>query len=189
MFTLANVFRKARPGAPWPLRFDSFSFGLRCYNTLKCNVIFDNREHSVFLTESSGPPYAENWRDSWTGSYGSTEEFETRGFSSPVDIRWTALERTELLWERRIAVLATFHYIKRGVNAPTLRVAERLLGDRHDLIHKAVGWMLREVGQRDPAMAQTFLRKHYRSMPRTMLRYAIERFPEPLRQQYLKGQV
>jgi 3-methyladenine DNA glycosylase AlkD len=93
------------------------------------------------------------------------------------------------LWERRIAILATFHFIKRREFAPTLRVAERLLRDPHDLIHKAVGWMLREVGKRDAAAEEAFLRDTYRAMPRTMVRYAIERFPEPLRKRYLAGEV
>ncbi len=71
----------------------------------------------------------------------------------------------------------------------TFRIAALLLGDPEDLIHKAVGWMLREVGKRDVTAAETFLSSHYRQMPRTMLRYAIERFPEARRQAYLKGAV
>ena len=93
------------------------------------------------------------------------------------------------LWERRIAIVATLHFIRRGDFADTLRLAGLLLDDREDLIHKAVGWMLREVGKRDQAVLEGFLAGHCRRMPRTMLRYAIERFAEPRRQQYLKGQV
>jgi 3-methyladenine DNA glycosylase AlkD len=100
-----------------------------------------------------------------------------------------ALAAAESLWERRIAIMATFHYIKQGAFADTLRIAGMLLADPRDLIHKAVGWMLREVGKRDRRVEEAFLQAHYRSMPRTMLRYAIEKFPEDLRQQYLKGKI
>ena len=97
------------------------------------------------------------------------------------------LARSDALWERRIAILATFHFIKRRGFGPTLRIAKLLLRDEHDLIHRAVGWMLREIGKRDLPVEEAFLRRHYRRMPRTMLRYAIERFPEPKRLRYLKG--
>jgi 3-methyladenine DNA glycosylase AlkD len=91
------------------------------------------------------------------------------------------------LWERRIAMVATHHHIRRGEMRPALHVAARLLDDRHDLLHKAVGWMLREVWKRDPAAAETFLRAHHARVPRTALRYAIERFPEPRRRRWLAG--
>jgi 3-methyladenine DNA glycosylase AlkD len=96
------------------------------------------------------------------------------------------LAGSESLWERRIAIVATFHFIRRGEFADTLNVAERLLTDKHDLIHKAVGWMLREVGKRDLGSLESFLRAHHRAMPRTMLRYAIERLPENERRVYLR---
>ena len=91
------------------------------------------------------------------------------------------------LWDRRVAIIATFHFIKYGDLKDTLQLATRLLRDSEDLMHKAVGWMLREVGKRDQNMLEKFLKAHNKNMPRTMLRYAIERFPEEKRQEYLKG--
>ena len=97
------------------------------------------------------------------------------------------LARSDSLWERRIAILSTFHFIENNDFEDTLKIAEILISDPHDLIHKAVGWMLREVGKRDRDSEERFLRKYYTVMPRTMLRYAVERFPESKRQAYLKG--
>ena len=101
----------------------------------------------------------------------------------------TRLARSKSLWERRIAMLATFDGIRRGEFADTFRIAEILLHDDHDLIHKAVGWLLREVGKRDGAAERAFLASRYKTMPRTMLRYAIERFPEVERRRYLAGRI
>jgi 3-methyladenine DNA glycosylase AlkD len=99
------------------------------------------------------------------------------------------LARSKSLWERRIAIIATQHFIRNGEVDETFRVADILLHDEHDLIHKAVGWMLREAGKRDPAAERQFLASRYRTMPRTMLRYAIERFPARERQAYLRGTI
>jgi 3-methyladenine DNA glycosylase AlkD len=99
------------------------------------------------------------------------------------------LARSPSLWERRIAILASAWFIRLDDFDDTLKIAGILLRDEHDLMHKAVGWMLREVGKRNLAAEEAFLKKHYRDMPRTMLRYAIERFPEPHRQDYLQGAI
>jgi 3-methyladenine DNA glycosylase AlkD len=97
------------------------------------------------------------------------------------------LADSDSLWERRIAVLSTFHFIKNNDFRDTLKIAKILIADSHDLIHKAVGWMLREIGKRDRGSEEVFLKKYCRIMPRTMLRYAIERLPELKRQLYLNG--
>ena len=98
-----------------------------------------------------------------------------------------AWAKSKHLWERRIAMLATYRFIKEKDFKDALAIANVLRDDDHDLIHKAVGWMLREVGNRDLAAEERFLKAHYEKMPRTMLRYAIEKFPEKKRQAYLKG--
>ncbi|MEK6889582.1 MAG: DNA alkylation repair protein [Nanoarchaeota archaeon] len=105
-----------------------------------------------------------------------------------INIIYTLAKSTDL-WDRRIAIISTFHFIKNNKFEDTLKISEILLNDKHDLIHKAVGWMLREVGKRDEKVLKIFLAKHYKSMPRTMLRYSIERFPEKIRKSYLKGKI
>jgi 3-methyladenine DNA glycosylase AlkD len=93
------------------------------------------------------------------------------------------------LWRQRVAMIATACFISNGQYETTLKLAQKLLYHKHDLIHKAVGWMLREVGKRDYKTEYDFLKKHYKTMPRTMLRYAIEKFEEPVRQDFLKGNI
>jgi 3-methyladenine DNA glycosylase AlkD len=96
------------------------------------------------------------------------------------------LVKSSSLWERRISVLATFAFIRLGDFKDSLKISEILLNDKHDLIHKAVGWMLREIGKRDEKILTGFLDQHYAEMPRTMLRYSIERLEEGKRKGYLK---
>lgn len=99
------------------------------------------------------------------------------------------LAKSKNLWERRIAIIASYWFIKHNQFDDTLALSEMLLNDHEDLMHKAVGWMLREVGKRKIGIEKKFLKLHYKVMPRTMLRYAIEKFPEPERKRYLKGTV
>ena len=97
--------------------------------------------------------------------------------------------KSDDLWTKRIAMVSTFSFIRKNDLEDTFKIAEILLHDEHDLIHKAVGWMLREAGKRDIKKEETFLKKYYKTMPRTMLRYSIEKFPESKRQKYLKGTI
>jgi len=93
------------------------------------------------------------------------------------------------LWEKRIAIVSTFTFIRQDDFEDTLQISEILLQDKHDLIHKAVGWMLREVGKRNEEILEEFLKKHYKKIPRTTIRYAIERFEEEKRKKYLRGEI
>lgn len=103
----------------------------------------------------------------------------------PKDILYK-LSQSDNLWERRISVIGTFAYIPDGSFETSLTIAETLLHDPHDLIHKAVGWMLREIGKRDQNTLESFLQKHYKTMPRTMLRYSIEKLDKQKKQYYMK---
>jgi len=99
------------------------------------------------------------------------------------------LANSKNLWEKRIAIISTFHFIKKEEFEDALAISEILLEDKHDLIHKAVGWMLREIRNRDLETQEKFLKFHYKKMPRTMLRYAIEKFEEEKRKSYLTGKI
>jgi len=92
------------------------------------------------------------------------------------------------LWTQRVGIVATYHFIRKGKLQHTFRIADILMDHSHDLIHKAVGWMLREAGKKDEVALKKYLKTRYKTMPRTMLRYAIERLPEDERKGYLKGQ-
>lgn len=99
------------------------------------------------------------------------------------------LARSKNMWERRISIIATAWFINQNDFIDTIKISKMLLTDEEDLLHKAVGWMLREVGKRDVKMLEKFLKQHYKTMPRTMLRYAIEKFPETKRKKYLLGKI
>jgi 3-methyladenine DNA glycosylase AlkD len=99
------------------------------------------------------------------------------------------LASSSQLWEQRIAMISSFYWIRKREFSDALDLAEQLKSHPHDLMHKAVGWMVREIGKRNFEVANEFLKEHYSSLPRTALRYAIERFPEELRQDFLKGRI
>ncbi len=99
------------------------------------------------------------------------------------------LANSNSLWERRIAIMSTYCFIKNGEFNDTLKLSKILINDSEDLIHKAVGWMLREIGNRDQKAEEKYLKQHYKNMPRTMLRYSIEKFSKERRLEYLKGEV
>lgn len=140
------------------------------------------RIHRAYLANT-------RWINNWD-LVDSSAEYVVGPHLEPADIALLErLARSKSLWERRIAIVSTFHFIKRNEFRPTLGIATMLLNDSHDLIHKAVGWMLREVGKRDRKTLDAFLKTHYQTMPRTMLRYAIERHPETIRKRYLAGTI
>lgn len=95
--------------------------------------------------------------------------------------------KSKNLWEKRMAVLATFEFIRHKQFGDTLKISEKLLKDKHDLVHKAIGWMLREIGKRDKEVLLDFLKTNYKKLPRTTLRYSIEKFPEEKRKEFLEG--
>ncbi|PIV00576.1 DNA alkylation repair protein [Candidatus Shapirobacteria bacterium CG03_land_8_20_14_0_80_39_12] len=99
------------------------------------------------------------------------------------------MARSNSLWKKRIGIMATFYFVQEKDFSDALKIAEILVNDKEDLIQKAVGWMLREIGNRDQKIEEDFLKKYFKTMPRTMLRYAIEKFPEEKRKSYLNGKI
>ena len=146
----------------------------------KANESQQKATYSLYLKNTK---YINNWDLVDCSAGHIVGAFLARSSKKPLYL----LASSHSLWERRIAIITTYHFISNNQFSHTLRIAKILLHDEHDLIHKAVGWMLREVGNRDRATEESFLKRHYQKMPRTMLRYAIEKFPEAKRQRYLKG--
>ena len=150
------------------------------------NIVCDsNKKKSIYQLYLDNTEFINNWDLVDSSAHHIVGPYLMDKSKAPL----AELAQSDLLWERRIAIMSTFHYIKNHEFTETLKIAGRLIADKEDLIHKAVGWMLREIGKRHLPSEETFLTKHYHNMPRTMLRYAIEKFPEPKRQRYLKGQI
>ena len=148
----------------------------------KADDILRQKIHTHYLKNTK---YINNWDLVDTSAVHIIGDFLKDKSKAPLH----KLAKSKVLWERRIAIMATFNFIRAGEFDETLKLAKILLKDEEDLIHKAVGWMLREIGNRKLKVEEEFLKKYYQSMPRTMLRYAIEKFPEPKRKKYLQGKI
>jgi len=144
----------------------------------------DSEKKSIYKVYLKNTKYINNWdlvdlsAHNIVGAYIYEHKDEIKTFYKLVD--------SKDLWQKRIAIISTFYFIKKGELDATLNMAEMLIHDKHDLIHKATGWMLREIGKRDQNIEEKFLQKHYKNMPRTMLRYAIERFDDKKKEFYMK---
>ncbi|MBN2730787.1 MAG: DNA alkylation repair protein [Balneolaceae bacterium] len=144
----------------------------------KANPAEQERIYKLYLANTS---YVNNWDLVDTSAYKIVGPYlEDRNRDVLYD-----LAKSDNLWERRIAIISTLYFVNNNDFKDTLAIAEKLLDDNHDLIHKATGWMLREVGKRDQEKEESFLEKHASQMPRTMLRYAIEHFSNAKRKLYL----
>ena len=160
-------------------------FGLQCLVFKFQRSKEETEEKEIYEMYIANTKYINNWdlvdvtAHKIVGAYLENKER---------DILYT-LAKSKGLWEQRIAIISTFWYIKDNDFKDALKIAEILVHHEHDLIHKAVGWMLREIGKRDQDTEEKFLKKYYKTMPRTMLRYAIEKFEESKRQKYLKGEI
>lgn len=143
-------------------------------------------KHDIFNLYIDNLKYVNNWDliDTTTPHIVGRYMFETKNNSLLFQ-----LVKSNNLWSRRVAMLSLFYYIKQNDFSDAIKMAKILLHDKHDLMHKAVGWMLREIGKRDLYTLEDFLKTHYKNMPRTMLRYAIEKFEEPKRLAYLHNLV
>lgn len=145
----------------------------------------DDNQSSIYDFYLSNTQYINNWDLVDCSAYKIVGVYLLNRSRKPLH----KLAKSSVLWERRIAIISTLHFIKHDDFSDTLKLSKILLHDEEDLMQKAVGWMLREVGNRDRRAEEEFLQQHYKVMPRTMLRYAIEKFPEKKRQLYLKGNI
>ncbi len=143
------------------------------------------KQHEIFEFYLKNTKNINNWDLVDLSAPSIVGDFSIR--DGPHVIRFLA--KSNNLWEKRIAILATFAFIKKRDFGESLFIADTLMNDENDLIHKAVGWMLREVGKKNSEVLELFLSTRYKKMPRTMLRYAIEKFPEEKRKKYLKGEI
>jgi 3-methyladenine DNA glycosylase AlkD len=145
-------------------------------------IQFPKNKEEIFNFYLKNTKYINNWDLVDVTTHKVVGEYL---LDKPRDILY-ALAKSDDLWEKRISIISTFAFIRRGQLDDTINIAEILLHDKHDLIHKAVGWMLREVGKKDKQILVAFLNKYSKKMPRTMLRYSIERFEPKERQFYMK---
>ncbi len=147
----------------------------------------DRVREDIFNFYLKSTKYINNWDLVDASSYKIVGEYLLK---NPREDILKKLANSKSLWERRIAMVATYQFIVSGSSKTTYEIANLLLNDRHDLIQKAVGWMLRESGKRvSSTELEDFLKPRYKTMPRTMLRYAIERFDDKKRKEYLQGKV
>ena len=172
-FLQASLQGGSRSGTKYRVRFENFKL---------THYLFSVCIYRLYLNNTQ---YINNWDLVDSSAYHIVGTYlEDRGKKILYK-----LTQSNSLWERRIAIMSTFQFIRKHQFGDTLSLSEQLIDDKEDLIHKAVGWMLREIGKRDLAIEKAFLKKYYKKMPRTMLRYAIEKFPEQERKEYLKGVV
>jgi 3-methyladenine DNA glycosylase AlkD len=160
-------------------------FGLQCLVSKYQKAKTEKERKEIYEMYISNTKYINNWDLVDVTCYKIVGEYLKE---KDRKILYT-FAKSNNLWKQRISIISTLAFIRDNDFKDTLAISEILLNHKHDLIHKAVGWMLREVGNRDQDIEEVFLKKYYMEMPRTMLRYAIEKFEEGKRQQYLKGEV
>jgi hypothetical protein len=153
--------------------------------TTACNESADDKRQAILDFYLRNRQYVNNWDLVDCSAHKILGSAIYEGLQDEAILDRLAV--SEVLWERRIAIIATMYFIHKGVLEHTFRLAEMLLADSHDLMHKAVGWMLREAWKKDPAAVEAFLIRHYPQIPRTALRYAIEKMEESKRLDFLKG--